>query len=472
MRSAAWLCAGLLLIGPTQLRAQDCTVVRTSRFNIQNQGAPNQIGFFYDAEIVCPGGKRLIADQAIQMQAAGRIELIGKVSYRDAERALTAQRAEYYRSEQRVHATGNVVLRDLRTGSMIYGEDIDYLQAIASRPEALLTARPATVRPRAVLRNRERTAGAGDSTNVVADMIEVRGDSKFRGIGSAIITRDSLTAYGGIADYDQATGELQLVGQGRVVGNQYQLLGDTILALIQEDTLREVNARSNANLTATAGNVEAQRIRIELVAGEVARMVAARDRDSLALRAPNRAPQPTIVAEEFRLAADSIDARAPGQELEEVIAVGDAFSSTNDTIPAPPGAGELQTALSTDWMRGDTVHAFFIENPRAATDTAADKRTLDRVVSTGNPASSLYRKRGLTAPDSNVAAAAADSAQVPAAAPVPNYEIGYLLARRIEVTLVDGEVHDVTASEDVRGVYLQPRTGASTQAARPARQRP
>jgi hypothetical protein len=44
---------------------------------------------------------------------------------------------------------------------------------------------------------------------------------------------------------------------------------------------------------------------------------------------------------------------------------------------------------------------------------------------------------------------------------VARYEIGYLLARRIEVIMADGEVRDVIASEDVRGVYLQPRAGTA-----------
>jgi len=472
-----------LVLSPAALQAQDCEAIHLSSFNITNQGLPNEVTYIQDAEIACPGGKRLVADQAIMVAAAGRIELIGHVSYRDAERSLTAQRAEYYKQQEYIHATGSVVIRDLKTGSTIYNDEINYYQAGRTRSEALLEALPSTaqppVRPRAVLRDEEKgsqdsTAGRlrrarRDSTVVVADMIQVMGQRHFRGLGSAVITKDSVTAYGGIADYDQDTGELELAGQGRVEGTSYQLRGDTVKAQIEQDTLREITARRNGKLTTSDITVEAPRIRIELAAGEVEKMTAVRPAADTAEQA-TRPPQPSIVARQFRLAADSIDVLAPGQQLDEVLAVGDAYSSTNDTIPAPPDAGELEAALSSDWMRGDTVHAYFVANPKADTDTTADKRVLDRVVATGSPASSLYRKREeVAATPAAATGEAQDSVTAgppPAAAPPPpEYSIGYLLARRIEVTMADGEVQDVNASQDVRGIYLQPNSRSSNQAA-------
>jgi len=480
VRLARWLlCGALLALSASLLSAQDCVSVRSGTVHVTNQGLPTQVAYIQNAEISCPGGKWLAADQAISVEAAGRIELIGNVRYRDPQRALTAQRAEYYKLQQHIHATGDVVIRDLKTGSTVYGQEINYKQSGGVRQQDTLEALPSTVRPRAVLRDdstarasgRDSTVAGehrtrGDSTTVVADMIQVFGQQHFRGLGSAVITRDSLTAYGGIVDYDQATGEMQLTVQGRVQGSSYQLLGDTVGALLQEDTLREVTAYRNAKLSTSEVTVEAPRIRIELLQGQVERMTAARTLAASGGAGALLPPQPRITAKEFGLTADSIDVRAPKQELEEVIAIGDAYSATNDSVPAPPDVGDLASALSTDWMRGDTVHAYFSANPRAETDSTANKRVLDRVVSTGSPASSLYRRRELPAP---AAAAPADSAR---AAPAPQYEIGYLLARRIEVIMAEGEVRDVNASEDVRGIYLQPRTATATQAARKNRQSP
>ncbi|NJD10073.1 MAG: hypothetical protein FIB01_06350 [Gemmatimonadetes bacterium] len=474
MRRRLFMVASLLAALPSLAAGQDCEAVRFGRYNVSFAGQPNEVSFFEDAEVSCPGGKRLSASQVISVKAAGRIELIGNVRYQDARRALTAGRAEYYKLQQHIHATGDVVIRDLETGSTVFGQEINYKQAGSARQQDTLEALPATVRPRAVLRDQgpARTApgdsGAaihgrpprGASTTVVADMIQVLGDQHFRGLGSAVITRDSLTAFGGIVDYDQGIGEMQLTVQGRVEGSSYQLLGDTIKARLEQDTLREVTAFQNGKLTTRDVTVEAPRIRIELAQGDVERMTAVRP-SSRAAAVALLPPLPRISARDFRLAADSIDVRAPKQQLEEVIAIGAAFSSTNDTVPAPPGVGELEGTLSTDWMRGDTVHAFFSANPRAESDSTANSRLLDRVVSSGAPASSLYRRR--ETPAAPPAGAAADSAR---ATEAPEYSIGYLLAKRIEITMADGEVRDVNASSDVRGIYLQPRSATATQAAR------
>jgi hypothetical protein len=467
-RQLFWVILVALL--PSLLAAQDCVAIRSRTFRVTNQGLPTQVAYIEGAEISCPGGKVLIADQAIQVQAAGRIELIGNVKYRDPERSLSAQRAEYYKLQDHIHATGNVVIRDLKSGTAIYNQEIDYYQAGSVRPESILRAIPVpgTPRPRAVLRDESRGGGRDsaavgprsrgrDSTTVVADMIEVLGTGRFRGLGSAVISRDSMTAYGDISDYDQDSGEMLLAPRGRIEGSDYQLLGDTVRARLDRDTLREVTAHRNAKLSSSEVTVDAPFIRIELAEGKLQRMVAARPSAGAERATALLPPQPRIVAEEFRLSADSIDVRAPKQELEEVIAIGNAYSSTNDTIPAPPDVGELEGTLSTDWMRGDTVHAYFSANPKAETDTTANSRVLDRVVSSGAPASSLYRRREIPVPT------AADTAQT---TPVAQYEIGYLLARRIEVIMVDGEVRDVNATEDVRGVYLQPRPATASQAAR------
>jgi lipopolysaccharide assembly outer membrane protein LptD (OstA) len=130
MRVRRWLWPALLALTPAVLHAQDCVVLRSrGNSSVTNGGTPNEVAFIEGADISCPGGKRLYADQAISVKAAGRIELTGNVRYRDADRELTAQRAEYYKFQQHIRATGNAVIRDLETGSTIYGQEISYKQA-------------------------------------------------------------------------------------------------------------------------------------------------------------------------------------------------------------------------------------------------------------------------------------------------------------------------------------------------------
>lgn len=107
----------------------DCVATRSGKVSVTNQGLPTQVAYLQDAEITCPGGARLIADQAIMTQAAGRIDLVGNVHYRDSERSLTAARAEYDRVHQRIHASGNVVVQDVKVGSTLKAAEVSFVGA-------------------------------------------------------------------------------------------------------------------------------------------------------------------------------------------------------------------------------------------------------------------------------------------------------------------------------------------------------
>lgn len=446
LRHAA-LGVALLLCAAAPAWGQECEIIRSLTASATNAGTPQQIATVTGAVISCPGGKRLAAGTAISSEVTGVIDLIGEVEYTDAERSLTAGRAQYYKRDQRIIAVENAVVRDRKTGSVIRGQRIDYTQAAGSRP-AYMQVQPSTPRPTALLVQRE--GESADTTNIEADMLELFGDDRFRATGGVIVRRDSLNGFSGIMEYDQATGAMEFVVQARIETSQYSLVGDTIRALVQRDTIRQVTSHGNAVLTTTEVNVQSPFLFLGLQGGELQRMVA--------VGRPASRGQPVqarVESEQFRLQADSIDVLAPGQQLDRLFAVGRAYGEVIDTLPPIVVEGGPQDLLATDWMRGDTVQAFFAVNPKAATDTTADERVLERVVTSGKPASSLYRRRE--------AAEATPAGQPPAA---PSYSIGYLLARRIEVALLEGEVTDVKATEDVRGVYLQPRTAASTQARR------
>jgi hypothetical protein len=227
---------------------------------------------------------------------------------------------------------------------------------------------------------------------------------------------------------------------------------------VSGDTLRSVHARRSARLITEEVQVEAPLIDIELQEGLVQRMVAV----LLPERAPGDPVRARINARSFRLAADSIEVRAPAQQLEEVIAIGRAFGELVDTLPPLELPEDAAGTLANDWLRGDTLHAYFVANPQAATDTAAEERVLERITAGGAPAAALYRKRPQLAAavpaDSVTAGVPVPADSVTAAAP----EIGYLLANLIEILMKDGEVSDVQAQGEVRGMYLQPRAASAT----------
>jgi lipopolysaccharide export system protein LptA len=460
--------AGLaLLLGctPALLEAQECTVLDNQSVNASNRGTPQEVYYVVGADISCPGGRRILADNATIFTATGVVDLRGRVRFADPERELTSDQAQYDRVNQRLYATGSVRVRVLASNSTLDSDNLTYEQAMPGR-EARMLAQPGARRPHAVLRRpgaadtlaasadpagRTRPARfppgreSSDATIVDADMIEVLGERYFHAVGNAVMTRDSLKASGGVIDYTTDTGAL-LVAQGaRIEGPSYQLTGDTVTADIAADTLRAVHARRAARLQTDQVTVEAPVIDIALVGGLVERMVAVLLADE---RGPDVAPA-RVAARAFRLVADSIDVRAPAQQLEEVHAVGRAFGEMLDTLPALQLPAERGAPLENDWMRGDTLRAYFAANPEARADSAADPRVLERLVAGGVPAAALYRKR-----------AEVTSAGTPPGAP----EIGYVLANLIEVRLAEGEVSDVKAEGDVRGMYLQPRTTATAAA--------
>jgi hypothetical protein len=62
---------------------------------------------------------------------------------------------------------------------------------------------------------------------------------------------------------------------------------------------------------------------------------------------------------------------------------------------------------------------------------------LERILATGNPASSTYRLREQ----------AGDTVEV---------SVNYITAKKLDVTFKGGEVSKVEAQGDIRGLYLQP----------------
>ncbi|MEJ2678334.1 MAG: hypothetical protein P8174_04555, partial [Gemmatimonadota bacterium] len=225
-------------------------------------------------------------------------------------------------------------------------------------------------------------------------------------------------------------------------------------------------------------------------------------------------------AKEFRLEADSIHAIAPEQQLDQVIAIGQAYGERlGDSLGV-----NLPSEAAHDWVRGDTIIGYFAADTTAApasqdsvgrdraalmrrralqrdsvgtsprdSATTADstvQRTLERVVVIGSgtqPARSLYRIRpqdtknvepgkpaegekpaapdtaapDTAAPDTAVAdTTATDTAAAgvaaDSAAAGPKPGINYMTAHRITLHLKHGEVQRVEAEGPIQGVYLDP----------------
>ncbi|HSJ10631.1 MAG TPA: hypothetical protein VK928_11985 [Longimicrobiales bacterium] len=390
----------------------------------------------------CDGGTRtMTADNANFSQAARRIDLFGNVVIQDAERTLTTDRAVYLSAQRRLEAIGNGVLTDRTTGSVIRGDLINMYLETATRPQRVEATATSGI-ARAILKRVEPGA-APDSTIIDAHQINIEGEQSFRAIGNAVLTRDSLRATGHSIEYRQESGAMMIAGAGLVMLPRQELRGDSIDATLGDDEqIREVLTRHNASLTAPEMEVRAGAVRLFFEEGAVSRMVAMNWEPVRGAPAPGR---PRVDAEEFLMVSDSIDVLAPGGEISEAAAIGNAYGEriTPDSLRArlPEVSARDSALIASDWMRGDTVRAFFVANPDTVSDASAEARVMDRLMAAGSPAQSVYRIVNVDRPDDALS-------------------VNYLSAQRIEVQFAKGVVFVVTAEGDAKGVYVQPASSA------------
>jgi hypothetical protein len=274
--------------------------------------------------------------------------------------------------------------------------------------------------------------------------------------------------------------------------------------------LEHVESHTNALLQGKELTVTSAELQMYFEGGELQRTVArggGKDVD-----------RPLAVAKAFRLVADSLDALMPAQQLQKVIAIGDARGESIDTTrvdvvrpdsaladaSAPDSAAArvasaqapsaaparadsaargdtTATAAATrpsarslalngnDWIVGDTITGFFAlapdttkgkgaaASPDPASSAAAKPDStveLQRILARGN-ALSLYRiQQKQTQPDST---APADTTQEKAG-------INFLFGSEIELTFEAGELETADVKGLEKGLYLDP--------ARPARAAP
>jgi hypothetical protein len=486
----AWLPAcvvALLALRAGSARAQECNVRQgpTGRTTIINQGQPTEIrwmggGVTFD----CRDGRLIKADSVVMVETGQQRLLVGHAYYADKEKALSADQINYMGTAGHLFAQkggtqGNVILTDNVNGAVITGDFLDYYPEKNGQPSrAQVYSQSTGTRPHAVLKRKPAPPAAGAAapgapnpadtavTLVDADRMEIQGQRQFHAIGNVVLTRQDMKGTSQDANYDPDTDHLRMNGNAQVTGQDFALAGGTIDGNLVGNQFKDVTATLKATLTSKDLRVNAPSLTVAFDSGQVQRMVALSSERSKRTATDGQALAEAF-ARDFHLIADSIDARAPGQKLEQVVAVGHAYGERqNDSIKV-----KMPSIASKDWLKGDTITGFFIDAPpraqrngrpqRGAREEDRDRpgarttppagppagsapdtveRVLDRVVAQGTesaPASSMYRIVDDKKPQATPA-------------------ISYLLAKRITVAFKDGEVREVSADGQIRGIHLQP----------------
>src|SRR5690606_35781806 len=138
---------------------------------------------------------------------------------------------------------------------------------------------------------------------------------------------------------------LELRENAVVRGKDSVLRGAVIQARMENDALQDVHARTDAVLEAEDLTVTATDVQLFFRDEPVERSVGRRGADTTAA-------QPVALSKTFRLVADSIDALAPDQRLEQVIAIGAARGESIDTVAAGTGEEVAETPADPDSLIG------------------------------------------------------------------------------------------------------------------------
>ncbi|MFL5509249.1 MAG: hypothetical protein ACJ79J_06600, partial [Gemmatimonadaceae bacterium] len=191
-----------------------------TRANVITDPATNKRTIYLGQGVVahCIGqGNTLTADSAEYYETEGRLYLVGNVHYTEPRATVTSRTMTYYQGDNHLHAEGDVV-GVLSNGSVLHGPVADYYRSTQERPLAKVFA---PGRPRVSLVQKDTTGRgrAPDTANIVANQINMVGDSLVYASGRVEITRPDLLATGDSAFMDSGTDFARLMREPAVHGN-------------------------------------------------------------------------------------------------------------------------------------------------------------------------------------------------------------------------------------------------------------
>jgi lipopolysaccharide export system protein LptA len=468
-------------------------------------------------DVVCADGVRIQADSAVLYDAGARSEFMGSFRYRDADRELTADAADYFELEGRLFARGQVrvVASDgtevrgdtLTLYELAPGPDDDQIRVSGSRAFArLLPDEP------------EPGAEAPAPFEVEGLQLRFEGERLFLADGDVEVTRDSLQATAQSLSFVRDAGTLTLTGGARVESPEAVFLGDVVDLALPEEELRSITLRGGGSLVSEDLEVRGDEIRIDVVnGGEIEHLVAVDRADALAPgvapggpqvfpdlpargldgnpiappdaaappgadpaaviggppaagAAPGAAPalppsRPVGIARGFEIVADSLDVLAPGGALQTLRAVGKARGvSRPESEDGAPQAEDVTDPDVEAALASHGIDPSVLENDWIEGDTivATFAPGVAAVPSGGSGETRDYVLERLVAIGNGRSIYRyPPESFAPDGTPLPRpdrsrWTINYVVANRITLILSGGRVDSAEAEGQVVGGYLDP----------------
>jgi hypothetical protein len=300
---------------------------------------------------------------------------------------------------------------------------VDYFRAV---PGIRATARMvAPGRPTISIVQKDSTGKEQEPMTVIANRVTMQGDSLVYAGGKVEITRTDVLATGDSAMLNSETEYARLMRGPSITarGDRPFTLTGTLIDLFGRDrAIDRVLSQGDAKGVSQDATLTADTLDFRMAEGRLQQVYGWGASRARAIN-PN-----------YDIVADSLHVRMPDQRLREVHALRDAFAQSL------PDTAKLHTT-EHDWLRGDTIFAYFDSSAHATADTSSQP-ALEQLVAFGH-ARSFYQ------------IAAKDTAAIGPA-------VNYVRGERITVAFDKRSVARVSISGDAVGVYADPLRPAVT----------
>jgi hypothetical protein len=378
----------------------------------------------------CPSKKITLKSDSAEIYENDRVYLVGHVKYDEPRVHMESDFLTYFLKDERIFAYQNVHGR-LPTGSTMQGPQAEYLRAVPRiRARAHMTA---IGRPTFSIVERDAQGKEQPPVTVLANTVVMDGDSLIYGSGDVFIQRPELTAHGDSAFIDSGRETMRLMRQPKVNGTRsrpFTLEGELIDSYSRNRKLQRVVARGRGVATSQDLTLRADTIDLRINDDALERAIS--------WATPGKSA--VAVSPTQHIVADSIDVRMPQQRVREVHAVRRAFAE---------GKADSTKfhADTTDWMRGDTIVAFFDSTTKQRDTTKSPP--IRELLALGH-ARSYYNMPPQ------------DTTQRRPA-------LSYVTGKRIRVVFDSSQVSTVVVYEQTGGVYLEPSSDTTRANARTPR---
>lgn len=400
-----------------------CSSAQERQVNIKLPSG--EYNFFLGGGITirCPSRQLVLrADSAEIYGDEHRTFFIGHVNYVEPRFELTSDFLTYFQMDERVVASGNVYAK-LPTGSSLRGPLVDYRRVaprIRTRAQTLATGRPTVT-----IIQKDTSGKEQPPIDVVANTIFMDGDSLIYGSGAVQITRPEINSTSDSAFINSGTEIMQLMRNPIVNGTrgrQFRLVGQRVDLFSRNRKLQRVVSSAQARATSQDFTLRSDTIDLRIVDDQLEHAFA---------WGKNRAHASSPTQ---NMTADSLDVHMPGQRVREVHALRDAVAE------GQPDTTRFR-ADTTDWLRGDTIVAYFDTLPPADTT----KGPAIRKLVSSDSAEAYYHI-------------------APSDTSLHRFAINYVRGSTITVDFDEQRVASITVEGKVAGMYLEPAAVDSTKA--------